>query len=137
MTLLTARAALPLQNDGGGGFVLVFWLVLLAVAIVTIAGTWKTFEKAGKPGWGAIVPIYNTYLMLKIGGNSGWWLLGLMVPVLNFFVALKMVIDVAQQFGRGIGFGLGLGFLGFVFFPLLGFGDYTYRAPETVHEDWA
>lgn len=97
------------------------------------------FEKAGRPGWGAIIPIFNTYLMLKIGGNSGWWLLGLLVPVVNFFVALKMMIDVADSFGRGFLFGLGLAFLSFVFWPLLGFGDDTYRGPdgETVHEEWA
>ena len=37
----------------------VFWFKWLAVVIVTIAGMWKTFEKAGKPGWAAIIPIYN------------------------------------------------------------------------------
>ena len=138
MTLPTTQTTVPLQNGGGGAFLLVFWLVLLALVIVTIAGIWKTFEKAEKPGWGAIVPVYNTYLLLKVGGNSGWWLLALLVPILSFFVALKMMIDVARQFGQGIGFGLGLGFLGFIFFPLLGFGEYTYDAPEveTVDEDW-
>lgn len=131
--------AVTLQSNGGGGGFLVFWLVLLTIAVVSIAGMWKTFEKAGKPGWGVLIPFYNTYLMLKIGGNSGWWMLGLLVPIVGFLVALKMTIDIAERFGRGILFGLGLGILSFVFFPILGFGDATYRAPETetIHEEWA
>lgn len=104
-------------------------LVYLAVVIVAIAGTWKTFEKAGEPGWGAIIPIYNVYLMLKIGGNPGWYLVLLFIPIANIVVAAKMMIDVAKSFGKGIGYGLGLWFLGFIFFPLLGFGDAQYRGP--------
>jgi hypothetical protein len=132
-----ASTVVPLQGDGG--VELLFVLLSLAFLVLTVAGTWMTFEKAGRPGWGAIIPIFNTYLMLKIGGNSGWWLLGLLVPVVNFFVALKMMIDVADSFGRGFLFGLGLAFLSFVFWPLLGFGDDTYRGPggETIHEEWA
>nr|WP_305794351.1 DUF5684 domain-containing protein [Halomarina rubra] len=111
---------------------------MLAIALVSVAGMWKAFEKAGKPGWGAIIPFYNTYLMIKIGENSGWWLLGLLVPVVNFFVALKLMVDVADRFGQGLGFGIGLTLLSFVFWPLLGFGEYTYRPTETAAAggDW-
>ena len=34
-------------------------LVILAFVVVIIAGCWKVFTKAGKPGWAAIIPIYN------------------------------------------------------------------------------
>ena len=57
-------------------------LALLTIVIVVIAGMWKTFEKAGQPGWAAIIPIYNLYIMLKIAGKSGWWLLALLIPIL-------------------------------------------------------
>lgn len=40
-----------------------------------------------------------------------------------------MFKSVADAFGQGIGFTIGLWFLGFIFFPLLGFGDYAYEGP--------
>lgn len=101
-------------------------LVWLAILIAVIAGTWKTFEKAGEPGWAAIVPIYNVYVMIKIGGNPWWYLLLMLVPLVNIFVQAKVSIDLAKTFDQGIGFGLGLWILPFVFFPILGFGEYQH-----------
>jgi hypothetical protein len=113
----------PLQGDVVG----VELLLILALTAVVVAGVWKTFEKAGEPGWAALVPIYNLYVLIKISGNAWWWLLLLFVPVINVFAQAKISIDVADEFGQGLLFGLGLWLLSFVFFPLLGFGDYQYR----------
>lgn len=106
-------------------------LVWLALMIAVIAGTWKVFTKAGEPGWACLVPIYNVYVMYRIGGNEWWWLLVLFVPIVNIYAMYVMVRDVAKAFGQGIGFALGLWFLGLIFWPLLGFGNYEYQgAPQ-------
>ena len=105
----------------------IFWVVMLAIAVVVIAGMWKAFEKAGEPGWGAIIPIYNIYLMLKIGGKPWWWMLLMLVPIVNFIIAIMMNFGIARNFGRGAGFALGLTFLGLIFWPILGFGDSQYQ----------
>ncbi|WP_201764623.1 DUF5684 domain-containing protein [Salinarchaeum sp. Harcht-Bsk1] len=102
-------------------------MVYLAFIAIVIGGTWKTFTKAGEPGWAAIIPIYNVYVMLKIGGNEWWWLLVMLVPLVNIYAAYVMFKGVAEAFGNGLGFTLGLWFLGFIFWPLLGFGDYQYQ----------
>lgn len=106
-------------------------LLGLSVSVVTVAlalaGMWKVFTKAGHAGWKAVIPIYNVYVMLRIGGNSTWWLLGLGVPVVNVFVLAKVFVDVGRKFGRSVGFGLGLLFLWFVFWPILGFGEDGYQ----------
>ncbi|MFC7097710.1 DUF5684 domain-containing protein [Halobaculum marinum] len=118
-----------LQGDGGGAgaaLVLVFQLVIL---VAMIAGMAKVFAKAGEPAWGAIVPIYNTYLLIKIGGNEWWYLLLLLIPLVNILVFAKVSIDVAKAFAKGAGYGIGLWLLGPVFYPLLGFGDASYRGP--------
>lgn len=101
----------------------------LALALLILASTWKVFEKAGEPGWASLIPVYNVYVMLKIGNNPGWYLVLLLVPVVNLFVAGKLFVDLARSFGKGIGWGLGLWVLPFVFFPLLGFGGANYRSP--------
>jgi hypothetical protein len=102
-------------------------IVVLAVAVLLIVSFWKVFTKAGQPGWGSLVPIYNLYLMCKIAGRPGWWLLLMLIPLVNFVVAIVLGIDIAKNFGRGVGFGIGLAFLGPVFYPILAFSDAQYQ----------
>ncbi len=102
-------------------------LIGLAIFIVIIAGVWKTFTKAGMPGWGAIIPIYNIILLLQIAGRPIWWIILLIIPVVNLFVGIIVGIDIAKNFGKGTGFGIGLALLGFIFYPILGFGDAQYQ----------
>jgi len=104
-------------------------ILSLATMVVVIASMWKVFEKANKPGWASIIPIYNTYLMLKIGNNSGWYLLLFIIPIINFIVTAKMYIDLAKAFDKGLAWGLGLWLIPFIFLPMLAFGDATYRGP--------
>lgn len=106
---------------------LIIGVVYLAIVLATIAGVWKSFAKAGQPGWAALVPFYNTYVLLQIAGRPGWWLILLFVPLVGLVVAIITLLDLAKKFGKGAGFGLGLCFLPFVFWPLLGFGDAKYE----------
>ena len=99
------------------------WLGLTVALVIT---HWRIFAKAGVPGWVCLVPIYNLVKLLHISGRSGWWLLGLGVPFLNIFVAIRLMFDLAGAFGRGIGFGFGLLLLPPIFVPILGFGRARY-----------
>lgn len=126
--ILPAPSTIILQQGPGGGFPgLVFWIFLLIAVIAQLAGVWKTFAKAGQPGWAALIPFYNLYIMLKIGGNEWWWLLLLFVPIVNIYAMYKIFAGVSKAFGQGVGFALGLWFLGLIFWLLLGFGDYSYQ----------
>lgn len=121
-------ALVPLQSDGGGAIVgLIGVLLYLAVIVVVIAGMWKTFEKAGQPGWAAIIPIYNVYVMIEIAERPAWWLILMFIPLVQLVPAIIVPIDIAKKFGKGTGFGLGLALLGFIFYPLLGFGSAQYQ----------
>lgn len=102
-------------------------LVSLVITVLMLAGMWKIYEKAGQPGWAAIVPIYNIYVLTQIVGRPWWWLILLLIPVVNFVIALILTWDLAKAFGKGVGYFLGLLFFGFVFYPLLGFGDAQYQ----------
>jgi hypothetical protein len=105
----------------------VFGIIWLAVVVLCIAGFWKVFTKAGHPGWAAIIPIYNVYILTKIAGRPGWWVLLFLVPVVSFVIAILIGIDVAKAFGKGAGFGVGLALLAPIFYPVLGFGAATYQ----------
>ena len=95
--------------------------------VVLIASLWKVFTKAGEPGWAAIIPIYNFIVMLKIAGKPLWWIVLFLIPFVNFIAMILVSIAIAKNFGKGAGFGLGLAFLGFIFFPILGFGSAQYN----------
>lgn len=118
------------QGNGGGGIVgIIVLLIQLAFFVGTVAGGWKMLEKADEPGWGIIIPIYNIYLLAKIGGNPWWYVLLMVIPVVNLVISVKIFIDVAKSFGKGLGYGLAMWFLTPVFLILLGFGDAQYQGP--------
>jgi L-cystine uptake protein TcyP (sodium:dicarboxylate symporter family) len=104
----------------------------LAIAAFYIACGWKVYTKAGQPGWACLIPIYNTYIWLKIVGRPVWWLLLMFIPLVNIIIAIILVIDLAKSFGQGVGFALGLIFLGFIFYPILAFGASTYSGPSVA-----
>jgi Family of unknown function (DUF5684) len=114
------------QEHSGGIEDVITTVIGLAIIILMFAGFWTTFAKAGLPGWGAIVPFYNIYLMCKTAGKSGWWVLLYLIPCVNLIIALIVSIDVARNFGKGTGFGLGLALVPYIFFPILGFSDARY-----------
>ena len=101
----------------------------LLVALLIIVAMWKVFTKAGQPGWASIIPIYNLDIWCKIVGRPWWWILLMLIPFVNFIIAIILCIDLAKSFGKGVGFGLGLALLGFIFWPILGFGSAQYQGP--------
>ena len=117
------------STDGGGAGLVVFVILELALIVLMIAGMWKTFAKAGEPGWAAIIPIYNTIVMLKIAGRPIWWILLLLIPCVGIVFIVILCIDLAKSYGHGAGYGLGLLLLPFIFWPMLGFGSSTYVGP--------
>ncbi len=127
MNLVTQTWSVLAQSGGQGGMPAVVGILYLVVGILTIAGGWKAFVKAGKPGWAILVPIYNVIVMLEIAGKPLWWILLLLVPVVNFIITIVVMISIAEKFGKGAGFGVGMAFLPFVFWPMLGFGSAEYQ----------
>jgi hypothetical protein len=104
-------------------------IISLAFFALMILSLWKIFTKAGKPGWASIVPIYNIIVLLEIVGKPWWWLLLLLIPFVNMVFAIWMLNLLSKSFGHEVGFTLGLLFLGFIFFPILGLGESKYTGP--------
>ena len=123
--MLTILTILAQSEDvaAGGGFSSIIGLL---VAVLVIAGMWKVFTKAGKPGWASIIPIYNVVVLLQIAGKPIWWIVLLFIPIVNIVIAVMVMISVAKAFGKGTGFALGLLFLSPIFIPILGFSDAQY-----------
>jgi hypothetical protein len=109
-----------------------FYIFALVVAVFYVACEWVIFSKAGKPGWAAIIPIYNVITFLHVIGRSGWWILIFFVPVVGWIFGLIFLHELSKAFGHGIGFTLGLIFLSFIFIPILAFGGSKYVGPQKM-----
>ncbi len=113
-------------NAAALGISLVFLFIWLALIVLIIASMWKIFTKAGKPGWACLIPFYNLYVLIEIGGKPGWWLLLYFIPIVNIVISILVLVGVAENFGKGAGFAIGLIFLPMIFYPILAFSDAQY-----------
>lgn len=106
----------------------VFMILILATSLLMLVSWWRIFQKAKLPGRGAIIPFYNIYLILKLAGkpNWTWWLL---FPPVLWILMIVAQFKIAEKFGKGTGFALGLWFLPVIFYPILAFSkDVEYHA---------
>jgi len=133
LPLLLAQAELT-DAEAAGLIAIVFGALLIPslilIAIYAIA-TWKIFEKAGQPGWAAIIPIYNLIVMLDVQGRPKWWVIWYLIPFVNYVSILVMFIilclDYAKRFGKDGGFVAGLILLNPIFLLILAFGSAQYQ----------
>lgn len=127
-------------------------IVALVPAILMLVSLWIIFKKAGHSGWKALVPVYNLYVLFDVAGDtSGFWaylvltvlaniitaVVGVMAGGIRIFLAVLAVIisivanvifiknefQVAEAFGKGVGFGFLLWLLPIVGYPILAFGS--------------
>jgi hypothetical protein len=103
----------------------VVWVIDVVISILMIAAFWKIFSKANQPGWAAIIPIFNCIVWLKVAARPLWWIV--LVFICAPIVYIILCIDTAKVFGKGVGFAVGLIFLGIIFYPILGFGSAQYQ----------
>lgn len=123
----------PSDAAGGALVALVFGVLLIPILIIlilSIIGKWKLYIKAGKPGWAAIIPIYSTIVMLEIVGKPIWWLFLIIFPCTSFIFFIWTTNLLSKSFGQSEGFTIGLLVFPFIFYPVLGFGNYQYIGPS-------
>lgn len=114
-----------------------FLVFLILIVILMIVSMWIIFQKAGRHGWAAIIPIYNTIVQFQVAKMNPWLVLlyllaiipivgQLLCLVLNIVVVAKM----GSAFNKGTGFIIGMIFLPFIFYPILAFGGSQYDFDE-------
>lgn len=108
---------------------LVVWAAVTGPGL--LLGWSGVFPKAGRPWWAALIPFYNAYvLVVGVARLSAFWFVLVFVPVVQIIAAILINLEVARRFGKSEAYGLGLALLGFVFYPLLGFGSDQYQEGE-------
>ncbi|HYR63833.1 MAG TPA: DUF5684 domain-containing protein [Actinomycetota bacterium] len=126
---------LPLQqNNSPGAAIAAILLVELALvaafSIPILVGRWAMFKKAGREGWPAIVPVYKWIVTLELINRPWWWVFLVYAPFVNIVFQVLIYLDLSKAFGKSEGYAVGLFFLPFVFYPILGFSrDVRYYGP--------
>jgi signal peptidase I len=100
--------------------------------LLAVVALYKIFLKAGKKGWESLIPMYNFWVWLQIIKKPAWWFLFLLVPFINIFVLLLMIVEILKCFGKN---GLAAQALSvlvpFFYLPWLAFFDKTpYTHPD-------
>ena len=115
----------------------IFMIIGLAISVFMIIATWKILEKGNKPGWGALIPFYNTYLLCDMTGVNPWWILiTALSPMLSFipiigslaslaasiYFSILLYVGLARSFKKEDAYAIGLILLPIIFLPILAFG---------------
>jgi len=139
----------------GMGVIVTFIIISVLISVLMIVAHWFVYTKAGQPGWAVLIPIYNFIVLLKIVGRPVWWIFlvlqvilfevifilnpGILTGVLygasaitTIFTCIIIVNGLSKSFGKDAGFTVGLIFLGFIFYPILGFGKAKYIGPGGI-----
>lgn len=115
------------MSAGATAVFVVFYLAIIVFMLITL---WKIYVKAGRPGWAAIVPVYNSWVLFEIVGYPGWWAILSFVPLVNIFPAIMMLISyykLAKLFGKSDGFAVCNIFFGIITMPMLAFGSAQFQ----------
>lgn len=131
------------------GFFLVFLVIILIIGILTIIGQWKLFTKAGRKGWEAIIPVYNTYILCQISGVNPWWIvivlasgfitalvpaLTILGSIVNIYFGVLLAVSVSRSFGKSDAYAIGIYFFAWIFYLILGFGSSKYLGPKPMQD---
>lgn len=131
-----------------GGFAMTFIVIILAVYVLEIIGSWKVMAKLGEPGWKSLIPFYRAYVEFKYTWKPQMMWLASVVPFIgqvlgnyegDFISILSSILlivgavfyvigqnKLSKAFGHGIGYTFGLVFLPGIFAIILGFGKSKY-----------
>lgn len=130
-----------------GGLIIFFLLILVAVSIFEIIATWKFFQKCGKNGWEAIIPIYNSWIKVEISGLNWWWFLLLifsvivqlsgsddykiLISIIPLFANFVCNYNLAKKFHQDTGFAILMTLFSWVIIPIMAFSN-KYQYDDSV-----
>lgn len=117
------------------GLIGTYFVVIMLALIFALVTRILLFKKLGEVWWKAIVPIYESYIQYSKFWGNGWlflvpFVLGILsaIPVIGFLFVIANIAfycinhyKIAEAFGEGIGFTIGLILLPVVFYPILAF----------------
>ena len=129
-----------MESLGAMGFVVVVYLIALAVAMIpallyaaaSVVANWFLFRKAGRPGWKALIPYYNSWVMYDIICGEGYKMFFLFIPYFNIYWGIVTYIELAHAYGKSTGFGVAMYLLDPIFRLVIAFDKSAYLGPREL-----
>ncbi len=75
-------------------------IIFLILVLISFAGLYKIFEKAGMPGWKGLIPVYNFWELGKLINRPKWWGLIMIVPGVNLIMYGVYGFQLARAFKK-------------------------------------
>ena len=115
-----------------GWLAMVRMIIILGLGTLMIISRWRIFKKAGLPGRGILIPVYNRALLFKLWGMSGRWALSILFPPLFIVMMIINIFNITNKFWKHWTFGLGMIFIKIVFVPILAFDNSKYLGKKSI-----
>lgn len=130
-----------------GIFSFIMIAIILVIFVIYLIGLWKMFQKAGKQGWEAIIPFYNSWILVEISGLSWWWFFLVIATSLESILQLDNLTticslvsivasffcnyNISKKLHQGTGFAILMTLFPFVLIPMIGFSNH-YQFDHSV-----
>ncbi len=108
------------------GVLSIILVFAIASSILVAIGQWAAYKKAGKKGWAALVPIYNTIVLLEIAELPTWYVILTLLPFVNVYIMVKTYIEFVKKYRLNTVYAVGLLLAPIVFWLLIGLGTSKY-----------
>jgi signal peptidase I len=110
------------------------WILFILGTLGFHAGLYGLFKKANVDAWKALIPFYNTWVMVDLMKKKKTWFWLQLIPIVGQFVTLALVVDFSKHYGKFQFWEHALVvFLPFVYLPWLGFSkEVRYIGSEGV-----
>jgi len=120
-------------------------IIFLILVLISFVGLYKIFEKAGLPGWKALIPVYNFWLLGTIINRPKWWGLIMIVPGVNLIMYGVYGFHLARAFKKRMNNDLIMAaFMPYLYFAYLGFnkdikffGVSDIKSESSFIKNWA
>ncbi|MBL7935455.1 MAG: signal peptidase I [Bacteroidia bacterium] len=120
-------------------------IIFLILVLISFAGLYKIFEKAGLPAWKALIPVYNFWVLGSIINRPKWWGLIMIVPGVNLIMYGVYGFHVARAFKKRMNNDLiYASLMPYLYFAYLGFNkDIKYfgvsdiKSESSFIKNWA
>lgn len=124
-------------------------IILITIAVLYLVGLWKLFQKAGRKGWEAIIPFYNSWVLVEISGLAWWYALLIIFSTiitkgnLDFILSIGSIVatfflsyNISKKLHKDTGFAILMTIFPFIMIPLIGFSDkYQFDFSVEVSEN--
>ena len=80
--------------------VLAITAFLLVIFVLPVIGLYKMFQKAGYPAWNALIPLWNTWHILRLTHKPKWWFFAQFIPILGYLFSVGIYLEFVRSFGK-------------------------------------